>query len=67
MKNKKSQIELTTGIYIRSLGLLIIMIAAPSVVVNPTNITAQIILLLGEFILVIGGFIKWLNFNLYHY
>ena len=58
MKNKKSQIELTTGIYIRSLGLLIIMIAAPSVVVNPTNITAQIILLLGEFILAIGGFIK---------
>ena len=57
MKAKKANFTWTTGIIVRLIAALIDVISLPFLILNPTNIVAQIIFGFGNFLLLLGGLI----------
>jgi len=55
MKNKKATINFTTGFSIRIIASLIDAVSLPFLILNPTNVYAQIAFGFGNFLLLLGG------------
>jgi len=56
MDNKKGQFKVTPGLAIRFIALLFVVSTVPFLVLNPSNIIAQVLYGFGNFLFIIGGF-----------
>jgi hypothetical protein len=57
MKTKKANFSLTPGIAVRLIAAVIDVASLPFLILNPTNIFAQITFGFGNFLLLLGGLI----------